>query len=49
MKNVHKKYALANREVKKSNPFCINCGIVVFMADAGEFWTCGKCDDRIRK
>ena len=49
LRNVHKKYKVTNGKLTRSNPFCLRCGKGVFMRDAGDFWACGKCGDRIRK
>ncbi|MGB9854371.1 MAG: 30S ribosomal protein S27ae [Candidatus Bathyarchaeales archaeon] len=29
-------------KVTRSNPFCPRCGAGVFMADRGDWWSCGK-------
>jgi small subunit ribosomal protein S27Ae len=42
-------YIIKNGRVVRTNPFCPRCGEGVFMADKGEWWSCGKCGDRYHK
>lgn len=42
-------YAIENGKILRTNPFCPRCGEGVFMADKGEWWSCGKCGDRYWK
>jgi small subunit ribosomal protein S27Ae len=48
LSQIHKKYAIDGK-IHRTNPFCPRCGKGVFMRDAGDWWSCGKCGDRIRK
>ena len=43
------KYEIINGKLKRTRPFCPRCGRSVFMADMGEWWSCGKCGDRYNK
>jgi small subunit ribosomal protein S27Ae len=43
------KYRVEQGKIIRSNPFCPRCGRGVFMADRGEWWSCGKCGDQYRK
>jgi len=40
---------IENGKLARTNPFCPRCGEGVFMADKGEWWSCGKCGDRYNK
>ena len=42
-------YEIINGKLKRTQPFCPRCGKGVLMADKGEFWSCGKCEDRYNK
>jgi small subunit ribosomal protein S27Ae len=42
-------YVVRDGKVTRTNPFCPRCGVGVFMADKGEWWSCGKCGDRYNK
>jgi small subunit ribosomal protein S27Ae len=42
-------YAVKDGKLVRTNPFCPRCGHGVFMADKGEWWSCGKCGDRYNK
>jgi len=42
-------YAIKNGKLIRTNPFCPRCGQGIFMADKGEWWSCGKCGDRYHK
>ena len=44
-----KHYVVKNGQLIRTNPFCPRCGEGVFMADKGEWWSCGKCGDRYTK
>jgi small subunit ribosomal protein S27Ae len=43
------KYGVRDGKIIRTNPFCPRCGEGVFMADKGEWWSCGKCGDRHHK
>jgi len=42
-------YVLEDGKLARTNSFCPRCGEGVFMADKGEWWSCGKCGDRYHK
>jgi len=42
-------YIIKDRKLVRTNPFCPRCGRGVFMADKGEWWSCGKCGLRCYK
>jgi len=42
-------YEVKEDKLVRNNPFCPRCGAGVFMADKGEWWSCGKCGDRYNK
>jgi small subunit ribosomal protein S27Ae len=42
-------YVVKDGRLLRSNPFCPRCGAGVFMADKGDWWSCGKCGDRYNK
>jgi small subunit ribosomal protein S27Ae len=42
-------YRIENGKLARTSPFCPRCGAGVFMADKGEWWSCGKCGDRYNK
>lgn len=42
-------YVIRDGKITRTNPFCPRCGEGVFMADKGEWWSCGKCGDRYNK
>lgn len=42
-------YEIVDGKLVRKQPFCPRCGSGVFMADKGEFWSCGKCGDRYNK
>jgi small subunit ribosomal protein S27Ae len=44
-----KHYVIKDGKLHRTNPFCPRCGRGVFMADKGEWWSCGKCGDRYYK
>jgi len=44
-----KTYEIVGGKLVCKQPFCPRCGTGVFMADRGEFWSCGNCGDRYRK
>jgi small subunit ribosomal protein S27Ae len=44
-----KHYITKNGKLIQTNPFCPRCGGGVFMADRGEWWSCGKCGDTYYK
>jgi len=44
-----KHYTIGHDKLVRKNPFCPRCGEGVFMADKGEWWSCGKCGDRYHK
>lgn len=44
-----KHYVVKDGKILRKNPFCPRCGTGVFMADRGEWWSCGKCGDRYYK
>jgi len=48
-KSFKKYYVSSDGKLMRRNPFCLRCGRGVFMADAGDFWSCGKCGFRVRK
>jgi small subunit ribosomal protein S27Ae len=43
------KYAIKDGKLVRSNLFCPRCGRGVFLADRGDWWSCGKCGDRYHK
>lgn len=43
------KYVVRDGKIIHTHPFCPRCGEGVFMADKGEWWSCGKCGDRYNK
>ncbi|MGB9134710.1 MAG: 30S ribosomal protein S27ae [Candidatus Bathyarchaeia archaeon] len=43
------KYDIKDGKIARSNPFCPRCGSGVFLADKGEWWSCGKCGTRWTK
>lgn len=43
------KYTVKDGKVAQSNPFCPRCGAGVFLADQGDWWSCGKCGTRWAK
>ena len=43
------RYTTKNGRIIRTNPFCPRCGEGVFMADKGDWWSCGKCGDRYNK
>jgi ribosomal protein S27AE len=49
MSKIHTKYKLVNGGLERTNPCYLRCGKGVFMRDAGDFWSCGKCGDKISK
>jgi small subunit ribosomal protein S27Ae len=46
---MRRNYTVENSKIVRNNPFCPRCGEGVFMADKGEWWSCGKCGDRYYK
>jgi small subunit ribosomal protein S27Ae len=44
-----KTYEIVDGKLVRKQPFCPRCGKGVFMADHGDFWSCGKCGDRYNK
>ena len=44
-----KNYVIKDDKIVRNRPFCPRCGDGVFMADKGEWWSCGKCGDRYKK
>lgn len=46
---MRKHYTVENGKLVRKNPFCPRCGEGVFMADKGEWWSCGKCGYGYRK
>jgi len=44
-----KHYIIKDGKITRTNPFCPRCGKGMFMADIGEWWSCGKCGDRYHK
>jgi len=49
VKSVERHYVMKDGKILRKNPFCPRCGTGVFMADKGEWWSCGKCGDRYNK
>lgn len=43
------RYKIKEGKLERLLPFCPRCGRGVFMADHGDFWSCGKCGDRLNK
>ena len=48
-KRISELYIIQDNTLKRTNPFCPRCGRGVFMANHGDFWSCGKCGLRINK
>lgn len=46
---MRKNYVIKDNRLVRTNPFCPRCGNGVFMADKGEWWSCGKCGDKYYK
>ena len=46
---MRRNYVIVDDKIVRTNPFCPRCGEGVFMADKGEWWSCGKCGDRYYK